>query len=139
MIEVPFGFDRQQMLDMIEGVAEQAADAPEELPPKPHGYLSRRELEEHPESDGALATKRWQLHASDVRFRNRRRLQSLLWSCRVLRDLFGDSPEFKRLGTPLTLQLISFGWRGDVPADHAGIIAAVRDWHPSHARARSAA
>lgn len=119
----------ERLLEMIAGVVEDVSE-PEAMPRKPSGYMSPRELAQSPESEDALATMRWQLHATDVLFRNRRDLQMLLWACRVLRDSFGGTPEFSRYGTPLMHRLIAFGWRQDVPATHSEIVNAVRTWEP---------
>ena len=126
-------FPPERLLEMIRGVLDDTQDL-EPMPRKPAGLMTARELAENPESDTALATMRWQLHATDVLFRNRRQLQGVLWACRVLRDTFGDTPEFEKHGTPLALKLIGLGWRQDVPGTHAGIADAVRTWQPSSAR-----
>lgn len=117
-------------LEMIESVAVDVV-RPEPEPLKPHGALNTRDADEVRRADPAdkrlLETSKWERWRDDVKCRNRKRYGSLLWACDALRN-YRDTPDFGRLGVPLTRALIRFGNQDNVPTDPIERRQLVESW-----------
>ena len=118
-------------LEMIQSVSEDVV-RPEEEPRRPHGALSARNADDVRHADPSdarlLETNKWERWADDVLCRNRKQYASLLWACDALRS-YRDTPDFGRLGGPLTHALIRFGnTAGNVPTDPIERRQLVESW-----------